>query len=240
VIYELNHVGMRVADLAASVRFYTEVLGARVVDEMYIPAGRTDRVHVQIAGGLVEFLHPHEPPPDPVTDTRFGVDHVGFMTDDLDRDHARLLDAGFTFSVPPKVAGSGQGRLAFLTDPNGVRVELLQRKEELRVPTIQDGPARALAYVSLAAPDLPAAEAFYGGNLAMTPVSRTNGPGGTRSNFRHGDDHLELVGGPPQPGGRPIRGLAVRVDSVGSVGSVAGATEVCDPDGTRIELLEAV
>lgn len=222
MIYELNHVGMRIRDLSASLGFYVDLLGARVVDELFMTNGQTDRVHIQLAGGLIELLHPREPR----SDTTWGVDHIGFMTDDLDGDHARLVSRGFTFSVPPKVAGSGQGRLAFCSDPNGVRVELLQRSEEFRVAPIS-GAVRALAHVSLAAPNLEDAVTFYRDDLGMQPVETNGAP----TYLRHQNDTIELVNATSD---RPIRGLALKVDSVERFGPT-----LTDPDGTRIELLAA-
>lgn len=220
MIYELNHVGMRIRDLEASLRFYVDQLGAEVVDELFMANGQTDRVHIQLAGGLIELLHPHQPG----ADVTWGVDHIGFMTDDLDGDHARLVERGFAFSVPPKVAGSGQGRLAFLSDPNGVRVELLQREEEFRVAPIE-GHVQALAHISLAAPNLEEAVTFYRDDLGMQPVDTD----GTLTYLRHQNDTIELVS---SPSNRPIRGLALRVDSPTN-------GPLTDPDGTRIELLPA-
>ena len=115
VIYELNHVGGRIRNLDASLAFYTETIGAEVVDQLYMPGPSVDRVHVQLATGLVELLHNRDVDPD----AAYGLNHVGFMTDDLDGDYARLIGAGYAELSAPKVAGSGQGRLAFLADPNG-------------------------------------------------------------------------------------------------------------------------
>ncbi len=257
MIYELNHVGVRIRDLASSLEFYTGVLGAQVVDEAYIPGSRTDCVHIQVADGLVELLRPADPPPD----TTFGLDHVGFMTDDLDGEHERLAAAGFTFSVPPKVAGSGRGRLAFLADPSGVRVELLQREEEFRIPPITSGPARSLDHVSVAAEDLEASTAFYGGELGMRTLATLADVerDATLAYFHLGPDAVELVH-PAQPAldAPRISHLGVRVDDVDDVaervrtagapltpghpraaGTGRGRVAACrDPDGVTVLLLD--
>ena len=135
MIYELNHVGGRVRDLEASLEFYSG-LGAEVVDRLFMPNSRVHRVHIQLGTGLVELLYHEDPDPD----ATYGLNHVGFMTDDLDADYARLIALGYAELSAPKVAGSGQGRLAFLADPNGTRIELLQRSEEFRIPPITAGP----------------------------------------------------------------------------------------------------
>jgi catechol 2,3-dioxygenase-like lactoylglutathione lyase family enzyme len=213
MLYELNHAGVRIRDLDASLAFYSGLLGAKVVSEAFIPASRTDCVYIQIAGGMIELLRPADPP----AGSTFGLDHVAFMTDDLDAEHERLAGAGFAFSVTPKVAGTGRGRLAFLSDPSGVRVELLQREEEFRVPAISDGFVRSLDHLSVASDDLAASEAFYGGQLGMSPLTTLADydEEATRSYLHFGVDTLELHHpATPDPGLPRIRHIGLRVDDV--------------------------
>lgn len=162
MIYELNHVGLFVRDLDASLAFYVGLLGGRVADRAIIPATATDCVYVQVGTGLVELLRSPAPPPD----LRFGLNHTGFMSDDLDGDYQRLAAAGCPFDVPPRAAGTGRGRVAFLSDPHGARTELLQRREEFRGPAVPGAPVARLDHVGVYASDL-AAAAFYGGQLAL-------------------------------------------------------------------------
>jgi catechol 2,3-dioxygenase-like lactoylglutathione lyase family enzyme len=212
VIYELNHVGGPVRDLEASLSFYGG-LGAEVVDRLFMPGPRVNRVHIQLATGLVELLHHEEPD----AEAAYGLNHIGFMTDDLDGDYARLVSLGYAEISSPRVAGSGQGRLAFLSDPNGVRVELLQRTEDFRVAPITGVPG--LAYVAIAAPDLAAAVEFYGTHLGMT---RT-----TDDTFALGVDTLKLV----PPPATPIAHLALTTPTP--------TPDTQDPDGNRIIFLTA-
>jgi catechol 2,3-dioxygenase-like lactoylglutathione lyase family enzyme len=180
VIYELNHVGGRVRDLEASLSFYGG-LGAEVVDRLFMPGPRVNRVHIQVATGLIELLHHEEPD----AQASYGLNHIGFMTDDLDGDYARLIALGYAELSPPKVAGSGQGRLAFLSDPNGVRVELLQRSEEFRIAPITHGPVQEFTHVGIGASDFDAAVEFYGTHLGMQRAADDT--------FRLGPDTLKLV-----------------------------------------------
>jgi catechol 2,3-dioxygenase-like lactoylglutathione lyase family enzyme len=228
VIYELNHVGARIRDLDASLAFYTETIGAEVVDRLFMSGTRVNRVHVQIATGLVELLHNEEVDPD----ATYGLNHVGFMTDDLDGDYARLTDAGYAEISAPRIAGSGQGRLAFLADPNGVRIELLQRSEEFRIPPITSGPVRRLSFVALAAPDLEAAVEFYGGHLGMqrwTPPDDPGDPGDTVY-VRIGDDALKLC--------RSLPSASTSVDHLG-LEVAEPRRDAHDPDGIQLRFVTA-
>ncbi|MGW7681534.1 VOC family protein [Kribbella sp. NPDC054772] len=212
MIYELNHVGGPVRDLEASLSFYGE-LGAEVVDRLFMQGPCVHRVHIQLATGLVELLNSEEPG----AQATYGLNHVGFMTDDLDGDYARLIALGYAEISAPRVAGSGQGRLAFLSDPNGVRVELLQRTEEFRVPPITTGPVRQFAYVGLAAPDLDAAAEFYGTHLGMERV--------TDDTFRLGLDAIKL-----------LPSATTTIAQLG-LATTTPASDTQDPDGTHLTFI---
>lgn len=56
-----------------------------------------------------------------------GAAHVGFEVDDIEATHARLLAEGITFvSAPSAPLDERGGRIAFLRDPDGILVELIQ------------------------------------------------------------------------------------------------------------------
>ena len=223
MIYELNHVGGRVRDLEASLDFYIG-LGAEVVDRLFMPNNRVHRVHIQLATGLVELLYHEDPDPD----ATYGLNHVGFMTDDLDADYAKLIALGYAELSPPKVAGSGQGRLAFLSDPNGTRIELLQRSEEFRIAPITTGPVTHLAFIGLAAPDLDAAVEFYGTHLGMPRDSAADSPG--TASFRIGPDAVHLSNSWP-PATTSINHLVLT--------TATPQADTHDPDGLRVIFVRA-
>lgn len=256
MIYELNHVGIVIRNLEKSLAFYEGALGAKVVSQNIIPSSQTDVVYLQITGGMVELLHRREPAANEV----YGITHIGFMTDDLDGDFRALVDAGVKPLVQPKVAGSGVGRIAFVADPNGARVELLQRQPDYRTPPVPNGLIKSFDHYSMAADDLEAAKAFYGRRLGMKTL-RTMRVESRRLDmeYLHYDyDVLELLHRPePQRG--PIFGhVALRVESVEralahlkakGVAAEAGSPKragtglglvgiVPDPDGVRVELVD--
>lgn len=242
MIYELNHVGVQVRDLDAVLAFYTEVLGGRVVSEALIPASKTDCIYVQIADGLIELLHPRQP----AAGHRYGYNHIAFMTDDLDGEYERLESAGHAFGVTPRVAGSGRGRLGFLNDPNGVRVELIERSEDWRGPVSTEGFARSIDHVVVGAPDLEAANHFYVNDIGMHQVE------GVERQFSRvslGLDTLGLAAGAGSPSIGPVV-LAVENLEVGAGALRAAGTRVGsgspgaplafeDPDGNQFACCQA-
>lgn len=257
MIFEFNHYGMVVRNLAASLAFYEGLLGARTVYKGYIPASKTDVVYLQISGGMIELLAPAEPP---ATET-FGVTHLAFMSDGLDADYARLTAAGHTGLVAPKVAGSGVGRLAFLRDPNGARVELIERDLKMREGVLDHPVIRSFDHYSLIADDLEGALRFYRDDLGMKVIRQMDVPATqlTMVYLAWGYDVLELLHRPtPPPRDTLYAHLAMRVEDADAaqqwfaergvppepgfpkaagtgIGRIA---MIRDPDGVKIELVD--
>jgi catechol 2,3-dioxygenase-like lactoylglutathione lyase family enzyme len=256
MIYELNHFGIVVRDLEKSLAFYQGLFDAKVVFDGFIESSKTDIRYLQIAGGMIELLHPREPGPD----TAFGVTHIAFLSDALDEDYERLLETGFSGEVAPKVAGTGVGRLAFLHDPNGARVELLQRDVKMRTEPIDHPIVKAFDHYSLIANDRDGGLRFYRDALGLKEltgfeVAATN----LTIDYLHYDyDVLELLHR-PEPSSDPIFAhIALRVRDVDEAkaafaeqgvefepgtpkpaGTGLGRIGIIrDPDGVKIELLD--
>ena len=71
---------------------------------------------------------------DPVpgsTDPRYGLDHFGFETDDLERLSGNLKNNGVKFNCEPWTMPSGS-MVAFVVAPDEVSIELIQRPEGYR------------------------------------------------------------------------------------------------------------
>jgi catechol 2,3-dioxygenase-like lactoylglutathione lyase family enzyme len=257
MIRELNHIGLFVQDMGKSLTFYRDALGGTVTFQGVRAAGPNEIAYLRFGSGLVELIS--GPAPDPSWGDR-GLHHVGFISDDLDADYSRLAGAGATSWRPPTPAGTGGGRVAFLLDPNGVRVELLERE---RKPQAEDSnpPARTvLDHFSITAANHDSAMSFYGDAMGMETL-----PLGTGTNVTHqvsylatGPDVLEIHSYTPPRSGPAIGHIAFCVADVpealnalarhgigaapgyprparGNSGSIA---LIHDPDGNDVELLD--
>ena len=131
----LEYTGIRVRDLARSIRFYTEGLGLALGPSGRMAAGGTWQELTDPATRAVLELnyYPGEPP------YREGdeLDHLGFRVVDLERTIARLVELGARVRIPPFTEGNE--RLAFLSDPDGVWVELYERGPEEVPPSSRFG-----------------------------------------------------------------------------------------------------
>ena len=164
MIRELNHVGLFVQDMGKSLSFYRDALGGRATFQGVRAAGPNEIAYLRFGSGLVELIS--VPAPDPSWGDR-GLHHLGFISDDLDADYSRLAEAGATPWRPPTQAGTGGGRVAFLLDPNGIRLELLER-EGKPLASVADPPAPAVVdHFSITAANHDAATSFYGDAMGM-------------------------------------------------------------------------
>ncbi len=131
----LEYTGIRVRDLARSIRFYTEGLGLRRGPTGRMSAGGTWQELVDPATGVILELNYY--PGDPPYREGDELDHLGFRVDDLDAAVARLVSLGARLRIPP--FSEAPDRLAFLSDPDGVWVELIERRSDELPPTSRPG-----------------------------------------------------------------------------------------------------
>lgn len=121
---KLTYTGIRVKDLDASVRFYTQVLGMKEIGRSTIDAagGQLVNLVTEEGGHPLELNYYAKGSP---FDTRYevgeGLDHLAFQVADLDEALAEATKAGHPVVKEMKTATS---RWAYITDPNGIWIEL--------------------------------------------------------------------------------------------------------------------
>ncbi len=116
------HTMVRVTDLEASLRFYRDGLGLRVLRSMDVPQGRFTLVYLAAPGdeqAQVELTHNWDP--EVYTGGRnFG--HLAYAVDDIYAACERLQQHGAVIVRPPR-----DGCMAFVRSPDQISIELLQR-----------------------------------------------------------------------------------------------------------------
>jgi len=123
-IFELNHVAVHVRDLAASEKFYREVLRLEP-----LPRPAFDFPGAWFRLGVQQELHLIGDRAQPVISHRQG-NHFAVLTDDLDawEEHFKQID--FTRFLR-KLRPDGAGQI-FLEDPDGHVVELCSKEREFK------------------------------------------------------------------------------------------------------------
>ena len=164
MVKEFNHIGVNVRDLQKTLAFYSEHLGAKFVRGLYIPASHTIAAYVQIGTQMIEFLSPLSPSESAV----YGIAHIAYTVDHIEEAARILEEKGWHFHVPPKKAGSGGGKIAFLKDPNGANVELIERLESFSEPSWEPSTdVIEIDHASIYANDLQAGIDFYTKDMEM-------------------------------------------------------------------------
>ena len=122
------HTMLRVGDLARSVRFYTEILGMRELRRSDVPDGKYTLVFLgygpEDTHTVLELTY------------NYGVDtydhgtaygHIALGVSDIYATTEALRAAGAKISREPGPVKFGTTLIAFVEDPDGYKIELIQR-----------------------------------------------------------------------------------------------------------------
>ena len=114
------HAMIRVANLHASLRFYQELMGLRLLRRKDSETGRFTLYYLAIDEGEPEIELTHNWDESSYTSgDAFG--HLAFRVEDIYATCQRLLHGGVDILRPPR-----DGYMAFVKDPSGISIELLQ------------------------------------------------------------------------------------------------------------------
>jgi catechol 2,3-dioxygenase-like lactoylglutathione lyase family enzyme len=133
VIARSHHIGLSVADLDAQQRWYQQALGLdEVVEQFELPEPRVRTVVLRAANGLrVELIeregsraHTFNDPLEAALTRGYG--HWALEVEDLDQTFAALSALGAEPVWPPAPAVQPGARFAYVRDPEGNLLELIQ------------------------------------------------------------------------------------------------------------------
>ena len=125
------HTMLRVGDLDRSLAFYTEVLGMRLLRKHDYPDGKFTLAFVgyqdESEGAVLELTH------------NWGVDsyelgtaygHIALGVPDVAATCEKIRAAGGTITREPGPVKGGSTVIAFVQDPDGYKIELIERPAE--------------------------------------------------------------------------------------------------------------
>jgi lactoylglutathione lyase len=120
------HTMVRVTDIDASLSFYRDKLGLKVLRRVDRPEGRYTLIFLAAPGdedAQVELTYNWDPE---VYGEGRNFGHLAYAVDNIYETCKRLMDGGVTINRPPR-----DGRMAFVRSPDNISIELLQKGDAL-------------------------------------------------------------------------------------------------------------
>jgi len=127
--WRLLHTMIRVGDLERSIDFYTRLLGMRLLRRQDYPEGRFTLAFVgygdEADTAVIELTHNWDTAS---YDLGTGFGHLALAVSDIYGACAALAAEGAKIPRPPGPMKHGSTVIAFVEDPDGYRIELIERK----------------------------------------------------------------------------------------------------------------
>ena len=122
------HTMIRVGDLAASKKFYTEALGMKVLREKEYPEGKFTLCFIgygdESSNTVIELTYNWGKSSYQLGD---GFGHIALGTDDIEAACAKVRALGYKVVREPGPMKHGTTVIAFVEDPTGYKIELIER-----------------------------------------------------------------------------------------------------------------
>lgn len=122
----IHHVAIICSDYATSKKFYTEILGFRILSEQYRAERKSYKLDLQVGDQYaIELFSFPSPPPRVSRPEAAGLRHLAFSVIDLDKAIEHLIMHGIK-PEPIRVDEYTGKRFTFFSDPDGLPLELYE------------------------------------------------------------------------------------------------------------------
>lgn len=123
----VHHIAIICSDYPVSKRFYTEILGLKIVREVYREVRKSYKLDLEVGDQYqVELFSFPEPPPRPSRPEATGLRHLAFEVDNIDEAILEISKHGVAIE-PVRLDEFTGKRFTFLADPDGLPIELYEK-----------------------------------------------------------------------------------------------------------------
>ncbi len=126
ILHSLHHIAVICSDYEQSKKFYTEVLGLKVIREVYRAERQSYKLDLELNGQYVIELFSFPDPPKRVSRPEAcGLRHLAFCVKDIGKAAEELSKLGIQ-AEPVRVDEHTGKQFTFFSDPDGLPIELYQ------------------------------------------------------------------------------------------------------------------
>jgi len=126
MLCRIHHAAVICSNYAVSKRFYTEVLGLRVIAEHYRAERHSHKLDLALAdGSQIELFSFPNPPARPSQPEAQGLRHLAFAVADVEQCKRLLESRGVALEPIRRDEYTGK-RFVFFADPDGLPLELYE------------------------------------------------------------------------------------------------------------------
>ena len=125
---KIHHVAIICSDYATSKKFYSEILGLKIIAEAYREQRQSYKLDLALPdGGQLELFSFPNPPPRPSRPESCGLRHLAFEVDDVEQTKKELEEKGIDVE-PIRIDEYTDRKFTFFADPDGLPLELYEAK----------------------------------------------------------------------------------------------------------------
>ncbi len=118
---KFGHIGVKVLNIEESIKFYSQVLDAKIIKDYQYPSSRL--VFLDVGGTIIELIHKE----DNEKRDLGPIEHIAFKVESLKERIEMLKNLNINFTEPRTV---GSAEIIFIEGPNNERFEFVARKVE--------------------------------------------------------------------------------------------------------------
>lgn len=120
------HSMIRVKDIDASLKFYTELLNMKLADKKRLEDCTLYFLSDEENTCQIELTHNDETPENGYENGN-GFGHFAFSCENLDKFSEKLNSLGYKYLYEPFDLNGKGSKIAFITDPDGNEIELIEK-----------------------------------------------------------------------------------------------------------------
>jgi glyoxylase I family protein len=127
MINKVHHIAIICSDYEVSKRFYTEILGLKIITETYRETRKSYKLDLALNGEyIIELFSFPNPPKRPTRPEAVGLRHLAFEVDDLHK-MIHYLENHNIEVEPVRVDEITNKRFTFIADPDGLPIEFCEK-----------------------------------------------------------------------------------------------------------------